>query len=53
MSSVDTAFSHNFNRVPYDSDDQDGNRLSCLDFIVQNKRSISSIFHSSLSSTTS
>ncbi len=25
MSSADTAFSHNHNRVPYDSDDQDGN----------------------------
>ena len=26
MSSADTGLSHNHNRVPYDSDDQDGNR---------------------------
>jgi len=26
MSSADTGFSHNHNRVPYDSDDQDGKR---------------------------
>jgi hypothetical protein len=25
MSSADTGLSHNHNRVPYDSDDQDGN----------------------------
>ena len=27
MSSADTAFSHNHNRVPYDSDEQDGNEV--------------------------
>jgi hypothetical protein len=28
MSSADTALSNNHNRVPYDSDDQDGNKWS-------------------------
>ncbi len=33
MSSADTGLSHNHNRVPYDSDDQDGNLSFSLKFI--------------------
>ena len=33
MSSADTGLSHNHNRVPYDSDDQDGRRIDVLNSI--------------------